>query len=157
MEYNLYLPKFSASFYKFCSAFWTSDTYFSLPSGNTDLLFALRAGIDMKIFSLLLNIFLLTEEAANPVFNRQIFLVFRIPLADISGKHTDIDQYDQEKLPRGKNHTKITISHKKINNRTDQQHNHHKHIQPVCSISSCHKFCKFLFHNTLPPSFSNVS
>ena len=89
----------SAFLYKFCSAFRTADADLSFSLWNPDLLSALRTGINVEIFPLFLYVLLSSEKPLHLVFNFQVFLIFRISFTDISGKHPEIDQYQQQKFP----------------------------------------------------------
>ena len=134
-----------AFLYKFRSAFWTADTDLSFSLWDPDLLSALRAGIDVKIFSLLLYVLLSSEKASYLIFNLQVFLIFRISFTDISGEHPEIDQYQQQKLPGCEKNAEVSGPDKQIDHCADQKHNDHKDIQSVTSVASIHKSCKLLF------------
>src|SRR5699024_2972420 len=96
---NRHWPAVSAFLYKFRSAFGTADTDLSFSLWDPDLLSALRTGIDMKILSLFLYVFLLSEKTLHFVLQFQVLLIFCISFTDISGKHPEIDQYQQQKFP----------------------------------------------------------
>ena len=78
-------------------AFRTVDLYLAFSSRNTDLLFAVRTGINVIFLSLLHDVFLTVEFLSYAGCNGQIFLVFGITLLYISGKHSVISIKDRKK------------------------------------------------------------
>ena len=81
---NRHWPAVSAFLYKFRSAFGTADTDLSFSLWDPDLLSALRTGIDMKILSLFLYVFLLSEKTLHFVLQFQVLLIFCAAAAGLS-------------------------------------------------------------------------
>ena len=85
---NMAFP--SALFDKRGAAFGTADLDASPAPGDADLLPASRAAIDVMGPHLGKLALLPVSLAAQGCGQRQIFLIFRVPLGDIFGKNTEI-------------------------------------------------------------------
>lgn len=74
---------FLTVFHKFRSTFRASHTHLALSLGNADLLFAVWAGVNVVILSLLLDILFLAEKVTHLILNSEIFLILSITLCNI--------------------------------------------------------------------------
>ena len=129
---------------KLVSTLSAGNCNFSTSSWYTNLLFTIRALINMILLSGLKLPFLFLKKALYLQFLLQIPLIFCGTLCYIFGKHPEIGIYHH----RHCQHIKGTSD----NQRKNQQHHgtcHQKLIEPVISISSPHKPLQFFSHDNL--------
>ena len=133
----------------------TFDLYFlTFSPGNTDLLSAARAGIDMMCFSLLHHTLFPVKSAAQFLCLFQVFLIFTVTCRNISGKDTVVCVNDQYKSQHVQNSTDITSSHKRSYYYQKKRNTQCEPCKLVHTVTSLHKFVYFISHYFL---FSDLS
>ncbi len=123
----------------------TFDLYFlTFSPGNTDLLSAARAGIDMMCFSLLHHTLFPVKSAAQFLCLCQVFLIFTVTCRNISGKDTVVCVNDQYKSQHVQNSTDSTSSHKRSYYYQKKRNTQCEPCKLVHTVTSLHKFVYFI-------------